>query len=390
MEQPSILFGYHFPKTGGTSFSFNFSQVFGEDKIVREGPHSRRQKFFARQPQIEEMYNSEWDAVRLVYGHGVTDRIFPMLPAARVDLVFVAREPMGLFASRIKHRRLMQSKLGREPEDVEKLRSDYKPNDMTRNLIRAYGSFIDGPVEVSETALRQVMQCVRFLFCTERLSEQLVRLNASFGLPPPPESRRVSQDRTDIRPADEAAFRTENRLDYLLHELALESVSADSDSADSLLFDSRVWEEKSKQARAAAKHAIPLQEGIASTIDVLIADDSLEAALVQMRYEKPGQRRNRGLYMQAAEAAMARGSAQALKPSHRKRNELNVLSVMKKNGDYSNLWERAQKFVDEHEGDARGLRFWKFAKREMTRDRRATRKEKRVRKKLPDEEVAAV
>ena len=355
---------------------------------MREGPHSRRKKFFARQPQVEEMYSAEWDPIRLVYGHGVTDRIFPMLPAAKVDLVFVARDPMSLFASRIKHKRLMQSRLGKELDDVEELRSDYRPNEMARNLIRSYGSFVEGPVEASEDVLRQVLQCVRHLFCTEKLSEQLVRLNASLGLPAPPEeSRRVSQDRSEIRPHDEAAFQRENRLDYLLYELALESGSAGSAAPDSLWFDRQVWEEKSERTRAATKHAIPLQEGIASTVDALIADNGLEAAVLQMQYEKARQRRNHGLYMQAAEAAMARYTEQ-LKPLRRKRNDLNVMSIVRRNGDFSNLWQRAQKYVDENGSDPRALRFWKLAKRELAKGRHKEGVRKRSRQGTPIGESA--
>ena len=383
MERPAILFGYHFPKTGGTSFSFNFSQAIGEDKILREGPEARRRTFFAGRPQLEEMFGAEWDAVRLVYGHGVTGRILPMLPAVKVELVFVARDPMSLFASRIKHRLLMQARSGQDPGDVEEFKSDYRPNDMTRSLLRVYGNFLDVPETESEDSLRQNLKCVKHLLCTERLTAQLMSLNASLGLPPPqPESRRVSQDHSQIRPDDEAAFKRDNRLDYLLYEMALAS-----GTAESKWFDPRIWEAKSAITRAATQNAISLEEGIATTITSLAADNALEAALLQMQIEEPGRRRNRALYLQAVEAAQTHYAEEVRKPLRRKRNDLNVMRVLKRNGDYSTLWQRAQAYIDEHGSDAHGLRFWKFAKRELTRGRKGGVK-KRSRQRTPMGEQA--
>src|SRR5438477_10844350 len=128
------------------------------------------------------MTPGEWENARLVYGHGVSDRLLPMLPHEGIDLVFVAREPISLFGSRAKHLALMRARRG-DSLDIDKYCTKYDYNPMARKLIEAYGGFVEGVPAEDEATLRQIVQCIRFLLCTERLNDQMSVLSEHVGIP---------------------------------------------------------------------------------------------------------------------------------------------------------------------------------------------------------------
>jgi len=196
------------------------------------------------------------------------------------------------------------------------------------------------------------------------------RLNADLGLPAPAESRRVSADKTEILPDDVDAFRRDNELDYKLYSLALERGSVAETDCNSRLFREPAYRLKLARTRAGVNRALSFETGLAATIDALVADAGLEAALIDLRHETAAERRNHGLYLHAVEEALPRYKKRIEASPKRIRNDLQVLKALQRHGDYGELRRRAKRFIEQTGGDERGVHYVKVANRHLGRSER--------------------
>jgi|GEM_PF-4948767 len=221
-EKPFTLVFPHIPKTGGTTLLYHFRKNFGDNNIVSYGAHNRIVRFFSDLPQYEELSADQRQKLRIVQGHGVSEKLLPMLPDGKIKLLVILRNPVGLARSRFNHSTtsLANKGLKRTAEDfmTKKNKGDF----MSHLLINKFRSFIDKSAKTRRDRLISILQKFDYVYTTESMDRQVTGLMDELALPHELERRRVAEkklvlDVTDAElaansPLDMEIFETANQV----------------------------------------------------------------------------------------------------------------------------------------------------------------------------------
>lgn len=188
-----VVFGQHVAKTGGTTVSGHVSETLGKDALLRVGPINSANGFFSNARLPEEFTRDEIKKCRFVYGHGVDETTFYLLdPDDHIDLVFITRDPVSHFKSRVKHGSMRKGRAGKGGVNHRGLlyRND-EPSHVVSNLVKRFPSFVDPNAQTLEEKAVSALRAFRFALSTERFDVHLPDLFRWIGAPTRSKARRV-------------------------------------------------------------------------------------------------------------------------------------------------------------------------------------------------------
>jgi len=224
----------HIPKTGGTTLLYHFRKHFGDNNVLSYGPHNRIVRFFENQPQLEELGETDKDALRVIQGHGVGEGIFRLFSGEPIKLVVVLRHPVGLTRSRFSHRKNSLKSRGINFTEREFL-AQSEPNFLVNYLLTKMPHFIDESAKNDLDRAKSVLRKFDYVFTTEQLDNQVNSLMNSLSLPSSLERRRVSEKKEPLSLSDKDIFAL-HQLDSALYE-EVSSVVPDQAYQNPLGFD---------------------------------------------------------------------------------------------------------------------------------------------------------
>jgi hypothetical protein len=206
----------HIPKTGGTTLFYNFRKAFGDDRVMILGPNSRVTRFFANQPQFEELPADEIARLRVIMGHGVDEECLSVLDPEKVKLLAVTRDPVPLTRSRYNQRYGVLNRRGVELSTDQFLAA--QPDDfVTSALIDKFATFIDPTVRDRQGQVESLLCKFDYVFTTESMDQQVLAMFRTLGLPSKVERRRVAERKKRLV-VDGATIRKRNMIDLAIFE----------------------------------------------------------------------------------------------------------------------------------------------------------------------------
>jgi hypothetical protein len=206
----------HIPKTGGTTLLYHFRKAYGDDRVMILGPHNRVSRFFAGQPQFEELTPDEMAGFRVIMGHGVDEQTLALLDPDKVRLLVVWRHPLTLTRSRYNHRYGELKRKGVELSPRRFLKE--QPNDFVSSaLLEKFPGFVDPKAKRTHERVQSVLQKFDHVLTTEKMDQQARRLFESLGLPTAIERRRVAEAWQDLA-ANDAVILRRNQVDLRIFE----------------------------------------------------------------------------------------------------------------------------------------------------------------------------
>lgn len=274
-----LLVGYHCAKTGGSTLSGHIRSSLGEEAIVSLGTASRVHRFFDGERLIEELTPGDFAAARLVYGHGVDETTLHHVPPGReVDFVFITRDPVKHYKSRMVHATQSRQRF-RTEVDVQ-VRMEGSP--VATNLCARFPTFIADDAGTLEEKAISILHCFRFILSTDRLNDQMPDVMRWLGAPPEIAARRVRNTATlSLAPELEARIAAECAVDGRINDTVMSgSWDASSESLNAFGFDPR----RRDQALSRLRDLRPrpeaiVEQGYAALVKALRAQGCLHAAL---------------------------------------------------------------------------------------------------------------
>ncbi|MDX1409275.1 MAG: sulfotransferase family 2 domain-containing protein, partial [Saprospiraceae bacterium] len=113
MQDESIIFLFHIPKTGGTSLREALSDAFGFNQgFVHLGPYGDRVRQERGLKPLERFTPGEIDRVRVVSGHYLSAGFEKYFPGRDIRRIVLLREPANRILSQYNHAMRNRSKLG--------------------------------------------------------------------------------------------------------------------------------------------------------------------------------------------------------------------------------------------------------------------------------------
>ena len=200
---------------------YHFRQALGDDKVLSFGPHSRCQRFFADQPQLEELDDATRAATQVVQGHGVTEDTIALLNDPSYRLMVVLRGVVPLVRSRYNQRNIGATRRG-DTITAEKFMRKYRQNAVTTALIQIFPEFVDDPDAPLKEQGISLLRKFDYVYTTEMLGQQTVPMMRAHGMPTEIARRRVAgearieldasdEDILAASPVDQALFEIANR-----------------------------------------------------------------------------------------------------------------------------------------------------------------------------------
>lgn len=216
--KPFTLVFPHIPKTGGTTLLYHFRRNLGDRAILSYGQHNRIVRFFANQPQFEEMDAGQIDALHVIQGHAVSDAVLMRMGDAPAKLIVVLRHPVGLTRSRFNQRFVSMAQRGIEVTSDAFMEGE--PEDFIASLLlQKFPAFVDPDAASKRDRVISVLRKFDYVLTTERLDDQVCGLMDDMGLPQGLERRRVAEKKAELA-VSEADILARNALDLDLFETA--------------------------------------------------------------------------------------------------------------------------------------------------------------------------
>ena len=212
MQDRTLVFLYHIPKTGGTSLREALSNQLGMHRgFIHLGPFGDRIRAEQNLKPLEEYTREELDRVRVLSGHYLSSRFEQYFPDRDIRRVVLLREPAKRILSQYNHAMRNRARLGLKPIDFHvwyedealpafdwqslyghKLTLEDKKiaiasvgdNYMSRFLLNAAGSR-DYPTLSNEELLTKINQLLENFWhvgSIERLPESVARLEQLLGV----------------------------------------------------------------------------------------------------------------------------------------------------------------------------------------------------------------
>lgn len=212
------LCSFHVPKTGGTTFAFHARTSLPAGKFLQHGPFARVERFFAGQPQAEEMSERELAAVTVAHGHGADISLAEALRGRQPEFMVILRDPYARFVSGFNHANSVRrnSALSELPEESY---LNSRGGNMYAKLLLSQFSPLAGPGKgVTLERLMPILKSFKYLLLTEHMDRQIPELSALYGLKQgQAEARRVNRDKKSVK-TDRAEFAERNAVDIAVFE----------------------------------------------------------------------------------------------------------------------------------------------------------------------------
>lgn len=248
-----VVIGHHQAKTGGTTISGHLKHSVGDDAILIVGPHNSYRSFFANKPLPEEMPREQIERARLVFGHGADENAIHLLNGFEdnADILFVTRDPVRHFKSRLAHRAARKHLLGLETETEKDLLSRMEESPIVSTLVKLFPSFVDPQASSLEEKVTSIVKACRFAMSTEKFNDQLPYFFDWLGAPPRAEARRVRGTGQTKLNVDEEEILQKNRVEKRINDIVAQATWSDeSESLNGLGFEPSLRDDGLKRLRA--------------------------------------------------------------------------------------------------------------------------------------------
>jgi hypothetical protein len=118
MQDRTLVFLYHIPKTGGTSLREALSHELGMHRgFIHLGPYGDRIRAEQKLKPLEEYTREELDGVRVLSGHYLSSRFEQYFPDRDIRRIVLLREPAKRILSQYNHAMRNRARLGLKPID---------------------------------------------------------------------------------------------------------------------------------------------------------------------------------------------------------------------------------------------------------------------------------
>ena len=234
-RQLKIIFP-HLAKTGGTAMLYHFRKSIGDDKVVSFGPHSRCQRFFADQHQLEELPAEDRAKTQVVQGHGVDENTFALLGDPSFQLMVVLRGVVPLVRSRYNQRNIGAVKRG-TTIDSKRFMESYRDNAVATALIELFPTFVDDPQADLKAQTVSLLRKFDFVYTTEQLGQQTVPMMQAHGLPTEIARRRVAGEAKVHLDVTDEDILARNAVDQAVFEAANQQLGGDGFGHNPFGFD---------------------------------------------------------------------------------------------------------------------------------------------------------
>ena len=118
MQDNSLIFLFHIPKTGGTSLREALSAALGmHDGFIHLGPYGDRVRQEKKLKPLEEYSKDELARIQVLFGHYLSSDFERLFPGRSIKRAILLRDPAERVLSNYNHAMRNRAKLGEKPVD---------------------------------------------------------------------------------------------------------------------------------------------------------------------------------------------------------------------------------------------------------------------------------
>ncbi|MEQ8267717.1 MAG: sulfotransferase family 2 domain-containing protein [Parvibaculum sp.] len=301
----SYLCSFHVPKTGGTTFAHHARTSLEKGQFLQHGPFARSDRFFAGQPQVEELRDKNLARMLVAHGHGADISLAEALRNRTPEFMVILRNPYTRFVSGFHHANSERRNSALPPLTEQSYLGSRGGNIYAKMLLRQFQPLAGPGKGLMMSRVLPILKSFKYLLLTEHMDKQLPELSGLYGLNTGEvEAKRVNPDKTALE-TDREAFGERNAIDGEIYAALSESAQRPGSSLgnpfgyDPSALEAHlqtVWETRSSAER--------LERAYDDFIEACRKTGKLQAAYLKLVHGSSGHVSEPDMLRQRLEAAL--------------------------------------------------------------------------------------